>query len=144
MKKIKVIVLSLLIAMTFAGCASDNVVEKAPALIKNNKQTEKKLRYEDWKYKGFGKELPFWIDMALDHDIVTLKKAAPEMFNATTVKILLGTGENPDQAEQTVKALVADLLAEDSDFILYDNFWVLETEKSLDMPYVALYVYYKL
>lgn len=130
--------------MGFTSCASNDVAAKNPVTTKNNKQIEKKLRYEDWKYKGFGKELPFWIDSALDHDLDALKKAAPEMKNASTVKVLVGTGENPDQAEQTAKEMAKDLMATEADFILYDNFWVLETEKSLDMPYVALYVYYKL
>lgn len=142
MKKTVYIILSLFFVMCFASCASNDVVAEPAVSTKNNKQTEKKLRFEDWKYKGFGKELPVWIEPALAQDINTLKKLVPEMANASVVKVLAGTGENSDQADQTAKELANDLLQENSDLTFFANFWVLDSKKS-DKPYVALYIYYK-
>ena len=36
--------------------------------IEENAQNSKKLRFIDWKYKGFGLELPNWIDFVFDDD----------------------------------------------------------------------------
>ena len=143
MKKIGFFLLAAFLALGFISCASNQVVTDSAAK-KNNKQTEEKLRFEDWKYKGFGKELPLWVEAAVDGDLPALKKTVLELQKASNIKILTGTGENADQAEQTAKELVNNLVTQESDWILYDNFWVLEYERTINKPYISLYVYYQL
>jgi len=128
--------------LCFTGCASNKVVTES-ATKNNNIKTEEKLRFIDWKYKGFGKNLPLWVEPAVDNDIKALKKLVPDLNKASSIKILIGTGENSDQAEQKSKELVSQLLEQDEVYIFYDSFWVLENKPSLDMPYISLYIYYK-
>lgn len=152
MKKIFRILFLLMISITFLSCAttsSDTGVSDAVSAPEEkssnteNRRKEEKLRFNDWKYRGFGKELPDWVEPAIDNKINVLKKTVPELSSASAIKILKGTGDNSDQAEQSVKVLVEELKNEDSEFIKYDNFWVLENKNTLDMPYISVYVYYK-
>lgn len=143
MKKYLSSIFALLIILMLTACATTEQQQSASVL--NNKQNIEKLRFDDWKYKGFGQELPFWVDTAIDNDVNTLKKILPELYNVSSLTVIIGFGENADQADQAARNSAEEMLAQNVDYKYYDSFWVREntSEKQIDMPYKALYIYYK-
>ena len=122
--------LPLLFFIMFTSCATTsaggNHIEK--------KQNQEKLLFEDWKYKGFGQELPVWLEAAFENDIPAIKKVVPEIAEKE-VEIIRAEGINSDQADKILKIKEEEL---SSDFILYDSSWALSGE-----TYIALAVFYK-
>ena len=98
------------------------------------KQNQEKLLFEDWKYKGFGQELPVWLESAFENDVPAIKKVVPEIADKE-VLIIRAEGVNSDQADKILKIKEEEL---SSDFILYDSSWALSGE-----TYIALAVFYK-
>ena len=113
-------------ATTSAG-ASDINIEK--------KQSNKKLLFKDWKYKGFGKPLPAWFEAAYKNDINAVKKSDSNLSDYELV-ILRGEGVNSDQADKVLK-IKKDEVSEE--FIFYDSCWA----RIGAGQYVALAVLYK-
>ena len=113
-----------------ASCATtsagDNHIEK--------KQNNKKLLFEDWKYKGFGQELPVWLEAAFENDVSAIKKAVPELSDKE-VMIVRAEGINSDQADKILKIKEEEL---SSDFIFYNSSWALIGE-----TYIARALFYK-
>ena len=122
--------LPLLFFIMFTSCATTsaggNHIEK--------KQNQEKLLFEDWKYKGFGQELPVWLEAAFENDVPGIKKVVPEIADKE-VLIIRAEGVNSDQADKILKIKEEEL---SSDFILYDSSWALSGE-----TYIALAVFYK-
>ena len=122
--------LPLLFFITLTSCATTsaggNHIEK--------KQNSQKLLFEDWKYKGFGQELPVWLEAAFENNVSAVKKAVPELSDKEVV-IIRAEGINSDQADKILKIKEEEL---SSDFILYDSSWALSGE-----TYIALAVFYK-
>lgn len=122
--------LPLLFFIMLTSCATTsaggNHIEK--------KQNQEKLLFEDWKYKGFGQELPVWLEAAFENDIPAIKKVVPEIADKE-VLIIRAEGVNSDQADKILKIKEEEL---SSDFILYDSSWALSGE-----TYIALAVFYK-
>ena len=114
------------IAFLFAGCASKTSDESTeisvPQIEDTAKNTEEKLppsKYDDWKYKGFGTELPEWFDSALEYDDVAVKaglKLSPE----TLIRIIITEGKDVDQCEQKFSEFPEELA---SDFEVLQSFW---------------------
>ena len=98
------------------------------------KQNQEKLLFDDWKYKGFGQELPVWLEAAFENDVPAIKKVVPEIADKE-VEIIRAEGINSDQADRILKIKEEEL---SSDFILYDSSWALSGE-----TYIALAVFYK-
>ena len=113
-----------------ASCATtsagDNHIEK--------KQTSEKLLFEDWKYRGFGQEMPVWLEAAFENDVSAVKNAVPELSDKEVV-IVRAEGINSDHADKILKIKEEEL---SSDFIYYDSSWALSGE-----TYIALAVFYK-
>lgn len=122
--------LPLLFFIMLTSCATTsaggNHIEK--------KQNQEKLLFEDWKYKGFGQELPVWLEAAFENDVPAIKKVVPEIADKE-VLIIRAEGVNSDQADKILKIKEEEL---SSDFILYDSSWALSGE-----TYIALAVFYK-
>ena len=122
--------LPLLFFIMLTSCATTsaggNHIEK--------KQNQEKLLFEDWKYKGFGQELPVWLEAAFENDVPAIKKVVPEIADKE-VLIIRAEGVNSDQADRILKIKEEEL---SSDFILYDSSWALSGE-----TYIALAVFYK-
>lgn len=154
MKKYIVSFLLLVFILSIEGCASkpageqsvvNSVEQNAASDTKKNNQTEEKLRFDDWKYKGFGQKLPVWAEFAIDSDNINLIKVISQVYNVNTVTVVIGEGENSDQAEQAAKDLEAQLLSKDGDYKYFDSTWIRENInlQKVDKPYKAVYVYYK-
>ena len=122
--------LPLLFFIMLTSCATTsaggNHIEK--------KQNQEKLLFEDWKYKGFGQELPVWLEAAFENDVPGIKKVVPEIADKE-VEIIRAEGINSDQADRILKIKEEEL---SSDFILYNSSWALSGE-----TYIALAVFYK-
>ena len=121
------LILPLMLIISLASCATSGAT-------KEKHHNEKKLLFEDWKYKGFGQELPVWLEAAFKNDVPAVKKAVPELSDKE-VEIVRAEGINSDQADKILKIKEEEL---SSDFILYDSSWALSGE-----IYIALAVFYK-
>ncbi|MCQ2593359.1 MAG: hypothetical protein MJ188_11320 [Treponema sp.] len=87
-------------------------------------EPEKILRFNNWKYFGFGQELPVWVDAAFDEDLSAVMEAVPELAKR---KIMIQTkdAETLDQAESSLSKMVdMDVIIDDEVFTLYERFWV--------------------
>ncbi len=134
MKKIFRILCLIAIFMSFFGCATTS----------ENIQPEEKLRFDDWKYMGFGQDIPYWIEDAIKGDSEKLKNSVPELSDVTAVEIVCCYGSSLDLAEQGAKDFVNEMIAQKEELILFDNFWVREyIEENTDTPYISVYVYFK-
>ena len=141
------LIFSLLIIILLNSCAttSENKSEAVTSSSYNQKkQKSKKLLFEDWKYKGFGKELPVWFEAAFKGDIEEIKKKVQDLYDNEII-ILSAQGINSDQADKGLAKKIAEL---SSDYILYDMSWALlnETivaEENFEYPYFAAAVFYK-
>ncbi len=146
---VRLFLLLLFISITVA-CAStsagdsDKQSQSNSSLYKEKKQDQKKLLFEDWKYKGFGKPLAIWFEAAYKGSSSGVQKNIPEL-SGQTIMILSAMGINSDQAEKSLKMKISEL---SDDFILYDTSWALLGEKAAkkvksEYPYFAAAVLYK-
>ena len=114
--------------------------EELPGIYFINKQTKQKLRIEDWKYMGFGEELPSWVVPSLEGDEKAVKKAVP-LLKDSVIQILIAPGCNRDQADNAMHDLETP-----EGYTLYDSFWIRvsddKNKNALDMPYISVALYY--
>ena len=117
------LLLPLLFALMLASCATTSAGTSDINIEK--KQSNKKLLFKDWKYKGFGQPLPVWFEAAYkgNLDEVRSKIAVPENH---TIEIVTAQGINSDQAN---KSLWQKLFVKTELFELYDTSWALLGEK---------------
>ena len=147
-------------ALTSPSIAEDKVEEKAeevkissskpkkekeeelPGIYFKNKQTNQKLRIDQWKYMGFGTEIPSWLVPALENDVKSIKNNVPELENKDVI-VLVATGCNSDQAESALQSL-----EKPEGYELFDSFWVravpAKKNEQIDMSYISVAVYSKL
>lgn len=113
--------------------------EELPGIYFKNKQTKQKLRIDDWKYMGFGEDLPNWLVPALEEDMKALKKNVPDL-SSSDFKVLTAIGCNRDQAENAM----ADLEKPEG-YTLYDSFWVRVLDpknENSEKYYISVALYY--
>ncbi len=133
MKKRLYLILPLLFITLLASCATTSAGTSDINIEK--KQSNKKLLFNDWKYKGFGQALPAWFEAAYKNDLSAVKKSDINLSDSEIV-ILRGDGINSDQADKILKIKQEEI---SSDFILYETCWA-----SIGAgEYVALAVFYK-
>ena len=128
MKKIKFFSLLLFVLISFFSCASSKVVLKESL-------------FDDWRYKGFGAELPQWFEPAYLRDTVSVKAVLPE-FTEKDV-ILGGNAISADHAEQLI---AVNKNVDGYEFV--DSCWAKLSEKAANensqTPYVFLIVLKKI
>ena len=98
-KTIGAIAASVLIAAALTGCASTpkqsaEAKEISKQMSKDHVEvsTEQDIVILDWKNRGFGKDLPDWLDSALDGDFTAFKKT----YDCKNKTVLLVQGEGAD------------------------------------------------
>ena len=130
------LLLSLVLVMLLASCATTATTQTGAGDYNiEKKQSSKKLLFKDWKYKGFGQQLPPWFTPAYKDDIDGVKKTDGNLSDSEIV-IIRGEGVNSDQADRVLKIKQEEI---SSDFILYDTCWA-----SIGAgDYIALAVFYK-
>ncbi len=131
MKTLVKTLILLLFIIVLASCATtsagDTHIEK--------KQGQKKLLFEDWKYKGFGQKLPDWVEAAY-HNKTDKIIHSDGVLNGKELLILRGEGINSDQAERNLELAESGISEE---YTFFDSSWV-----RIDAgEYVALAIYYK-
>ena len=127
------LLLPLLFNLMLASCATTSAGTSDINIEK--KQSNKKLLFKDWKYKGFGQPLPAWFDAAYKNNVSGLQKTNAKLSGSEIV-IIRGEGVNADQADKILKIKQEEI---SSDFILYDTCWA-----SIGAgDYIALAVFYK-
>ena len=125
MKKIKFFSLLLFVLISFFSCASSKVVVKD-------------ILFDDWRYKGFGSELPSWFEPAYLKDVGNVKKALPEF---TEKDVILGG--NAISADHAEKLIAENKNVDGYEFI--DSCWAkLAKSENLQTPYVFLIVLKKI
>lgn len=125
MKKIKFFSLVLFVLISFFSCASSKVVVKDSL-------------FDDWRYKGFGSELPSWFEPAYLKDVDNVKKALPEF---TEKDVILGG--NAISADHAEKLIAENKNVDGYEFI--DSCWAkLAKSENLQTPYVFLIVLKKI
>lgn len=134
MKKTLISALFLLVLM---GCASNDVENQG----KKNSQTVDEVTvnfsgpaFEDWRYKGFGKEIPLWFFFAYEDDIQGVIDSRDDLSGAalSELEIIAGDALNADHAEQLIKQNLEPEFGK-----VVDTFWAKlcdETEE-LENPY---------
>lgn len=121
MKKIKFFSLLLFVLISFFSCASSKVVVKDSL-------------FDDWRYKGFGSELPSWFEPAYLKDVDNVKKALSEF---TEKDVILGG--NAISADHAEKLIAENKNVDGYEFI--DSCWAkLAKSENLQTPYVFLIV----
>ena len=125
MKKIKFFSLLLFVLISFFSCASSKVVAKDSL-------------FDDWRYKGFGSELPSWFEPAYLKDVDNVKKTLPEF---TEKDVILGG--NAISADHAEKLIAENKNVDGYEFI--DSCWAkLAKSENLQTPYVFLIVLKKI
>lgn len=125
MKKIKFFSLLLFVLISFFSCASSKVVVKDSL-------------FDDWRYKGFGSELPSWFEPAYLKDVGNVKKALPEF---TEKDVILGG--NAISADHAEKLIAENKNVDGYEFV--DSCWAkLAKSENLQTPYVFLIVLKKI
>lgn len=123
-KNVTLIILSVFSICFFSCASSENKPnEKNQSLITIPEEVKKEIRFDDWKYKGFGYEMPIWVEDAIDGNLK----------NALT---LIERGINPDHSENKIaeKESQVDL----GIYELIGSAWVRE---KLSGEYISIRVY---
>lgn len=148
MKKASFLISSLLLILFLTACASNKVEADIANPNVNvssntkNQQTSKRLRFDDWKYMGFGYKLPKWFEAALDENISKVKKSDSILSNSE-IRIFVGQGDNVDQADSLAKEAYAQAKEEGLEgYKLYDYYWARIADV-VEFPYKSVYIYYK-
>lgn len=116
----KQIFLLFLLLTMFSACVSNNAE-----------------RYDDWKYMGFGIEIPEWYEYALRKNLNQLQKMIPEVNSKKDIIILKTCGKNLDLSEKKLQELEKQI---SDDFVLYDDFWTKYSSNSKE-PFVSIAIY---
>ena len=131
---------SLFLMLLIVGCAStghDNSkasesVEQEPAL------------FDDWQYKGFGSEYPYWCEVILlEKDIDELVQLFPELKGHTDLmEVFLSYGDDTDSCAQ----FLAEEDFAEGEAVTLSKTWVKINpyyEEIYVFPYIAIKLYLK-
>lgn len=152
MKKSVFISAILASGILFFGCASNKVQNLEPVTDSQEEITEPEeiqqpeiIRFVDWQYKGFGKELPTWLDSAFDNDLNGIKTQIPEL-NTNEIIILTACASNLDQAEAIMNNNIKNGINVNGDiYTLCERSWVQLSEEFIQQensPYCAIAIFY--
>ena len=119
MKNFIRLILPLLLIISFSSCATTGGV------YNENDRDDKKLLFEDWKYRGFGYPLPEWFEAAYKGNVREVQKLI-DLPKNQKIKIITAKGINSEQAN---KLIMNELFVKAEAFKLYDSCWVLLNKK---------------
>jgi hypothetical protein len=145
MRKIFIFILFMYGALFLVSCATTSLVQQVQSPAEEKLSPAEEI-FSDWEYKGFGRELPVWVEPYFRGGISAVQTACPE-YEGKELRIVYASGKNSDQAEQALAAETTDDTVL-STFILQDSIWVcLLHEKDIAAYggniYVSLCLYVK-
>lgn len=143
MKKI-VVFLSVICFFLLFSCQSvpqDNASIEQNSVSENSvvyKKSEGKYdgKYDDWKYRGFGYDVPEWAEPALKKNAAGVKRCLDEL-NQQEIVLFVQEGRNLDQAEALIYEK-AEAHGEELEHFL--DFWV---KKSRAKKYTVVMIFVK-
>ncbi|MCR4734498.1 MAG: hypothetical protein K5829_05795 [Treponema sp.] len=150
----RIIILSLAITFLFAGCASKQAPEEVEVpepettvtpeeeVVTSESIPEEELipsKYDDWKYKGFGTELPDWFDLAIEYDDSGIKNIL-EISPDSLIRIVCTEGKDVDQCEQKLNEIAEEF---SYDFEILNSCWARKNPlvEEVEEPYVSVRIY---
>lgn len=150
MKKIITCLFCSLAALMIISCGSTDVkdsstedeikneTENLEENIKPVPEVVKIARFDDWEYKGFGKDLPLWVEAAVDLDYETLSQFYPDK----DLLVVRGYGSNTDMCESA--SYQESPYPEEAEFI--EALWVRVNSKyeKLEKPYISIRIFNKI
>lgn len=138
MKRNIFLIFILTFVFAFSSCASNDVSEKSNQSNRNNRAEKSSSYFEDWRYKGFGSELPTWFEPAYLKNSAKVRAVIPG-FTKDDV-IIGGNAISADHAEQLISI---NKNVDGYEFI--DSCWAkLAKSENLQTPYVFLIVLKKI
>lgn len=143
MRKIFIASLLAISALLIISCAStsgtkEKQTPQTQEPVENKENKPVIPRFDDWEYRGFGKDLPDWAEAAVDLDYQTLQKSFP----GKDLLIIQGFGSNPDMCESDSYQKAP--YPEEAEFL--DALWVrINAEyEQMDKPYISIRLFSKL
>lgn len=100
MKRNIFLIFILTSVFAFSSCASNDVSEKSNQSNRTNRAEKSSSYFEDWRYKGFGSELPTWFEPAYLKNSAKVRAVIPG-FSKYDV-IIGGNAISADHAEQLI------------------------------------------
>ena len=138
MKRSIFLIFILTFVFAFSSCASNYVSEKSKQSNRNNRAEKSSSYFEDWRYKGFGSELPTWFEPAYLKNSAKVRAVIPG-FSKDDV-IIGGNAISADHAEQLISI---NKNVDGYEFV--DSCWAkLAESENLQTPYVFLIVLKKI
>lgn len=98
--------------------------------------------FDDWEYKGFGSDLPEWIEIALNNNVSELKKLL-HFSEEAEILVFIGKGINADHAKQKLQEKINQ--SEDNNtkkMEIVQKIWVRINSdyEQTEEPYIAIEV----
>ena len=128
----------LIFSCASTGKTDDSTPQQPQEIIENTAEEPVIPRFDDWEYRGFGKELPDWAEAAVDLDYQTLQKSFP----GKDLLIIQGFGTNLDMCESDSYQKAP--YPEEAEFL--DALWVrINAEyEQMEKPYISIRLFSKL
>lgn len=124
MKQVKIFFVTVMLIISFAGCASNSVESSNAEAVH---APEEIVRFDDWQYKGFGYELPRWVDSALEGKL-----------SSADSKVFTARGINSDMSEQKLQEIISVQVLEG--YELTGSTWVRVSDTG---EYISVKIYKK-
>lgn len=125
MKKLVLLVIFIAVVLC-TGCASKDESKKSEVTVEAPVDISGPA-FDDWRYKGFGKEIPLWFFYAFEDDIAGVVESRNDLSEADIPSLEIFTGDalNADQAEKLILQFL-----ESHDCGCVDTFWAKLCDES--------------
>lgn len=107
--------------ITVFACAAALAASCATVSGVREKQPPAGELFGDWEYRGFGRELPAWVEPYFRGGIAAVRAACPE-YAGKEILIAIASGKNADQAGQALAGKTADAVP--GGYVREDSIWV--------------------
>lgn len=131
-----------LAAFVFFGCGTTSVDSSKNGADLSEETEVQIMMFDDWQYKGFGKEYPLWAEAALSDDVDMLKQYFPQISqNEMELDIQKSNGTNSDMCKRRAEN---NGYTEDEAWLLEETWVRINGEyQSLNEPYTYIKLFLK-
>lgn len=134
--------LFIFLMINITGCATGNSVKAEKGNTGDAPVDISGPAFDDWRYKGFGKEIPLWFFYAYEGDVAGVVNSRDDLTDADIANLQICSGDalNADQAEKLILQFL-----ETHECGCVDTFWakICDDTKYEGNPYywVVLAIY---